>query len=214
MSLRGPWLLLCLFAAPAAAQDIAIYRCTAADGALTVQNQPCPKGMRQEKKMMQTPRAQPLPAALAAPVAVPAPAPAPAAPVEQPPPAPAPAPPLEDKPAQPPLYDCKRRDQTRYLTEDLETARYCVPLEVTGLDGNPRTGAGEACEVINDTCTPVADDQLCAAWQQQVQEAENHWRFATPEHAAERQQAYARVRERVAASRCGDGATPETDQKP
>ncbi|HEY9255849.1 MAG TPA: DUF4124 domain-containing protein, partial [Stenotrophomonas sp.] len=65
MSLRGPWLLLCLFAAPAAAQDIAIYRCTAADGALTVQNQPCPKGMRQEKKMMQTPRAQPLPAALA-----------------------------------------------------------------------------------------------------------------------------------------------------
>jgi len=212
MSRLGLW-LLCLLAAPAAAQDIAIYRCTAADGALTVQNQPCPKGMRQEKKLMQTPRAQPLPAALSAPAPAPQAAPAAATPQEAPPPSPPPTE-AEDKPAPPPLYDCKRRDETRYLTEDLQAARYCVPMQVTGLDGNPRTGAGEACEVINDTCTPVADEQLCAAWQQQVREAENHWRFATPEHAAERQQAYARVREQVAASRCGDGAADAPPQKP
>ena len=212
MSKHGLW-LLCLLAAPTAAQDIAIYRCTAADGALTVQNQPCPKGMRQEKKLMQTPRAQPLPPALSAPAPAPPPAPAAATPQEEPPPG---APPVEveDKPAPPPLYDCKRRDETHYLTEDLQSARYCVPMQVTGLDGNPRTGAGEACEVINDSCAPVPDDQLCAAWHRQVEEAENHWRFATTEHVAEREQAYARMREQVAASRCGDGAEDTPDQKP
>jgi len=204
-------LLFALTLAPAyAQQEVVIYRCTDAQGALSVQNMPCPKGTQQQKKIMQAP----------APTARPA-TPTQPAPVAPPPPAPA----TSDKPAQrkanaepttavpaapkpppPALYDCKRRDDTRYLTEDLQSATYCMPLQVTGLDGNPRTGAGDACEVVSDRCQPVADDGLCAAWRKQVEDAETHWRFATPDHAAQRQAEYARVRDLLAASNCGDGA--------
>lgn len=205
-------LLACLLwlAGPATAQEIVIYRCTDAQGNLAVQNQPCPKGTRQEKRSMQTPTSAPRP--IIAPIVVSAPPPADTAPAASAPEAPAPtgeptppAPEVE-KPAPPPLYDCKRRDQTRYLTENLDDSHYCVPMQVTGLDGNPRTGAGEACEVVNDSCAAVADTQLCAAWHQRLEEAETHWRFATPEHAASLQQAYARVRDLIAASRCADEA--------
>jgi len=210
------WMLPCLLwlAFPATAQDIVIYRCTDAQGNLAVQNQPCPKGTRQEKRTMQTPAAVALPP----PPTPVAPPPIPEAPPEVkagPPPPATPAPVIE-KPAPPALYACKRRDETRYLTQDLANTSYCVPMQVTGLDGNPRTGAGEACEVVKDTCEPVADDQLCTAWQQRLEEAETHWRFATPEHAASLQQEYARVRELVAGSRCAEGAAtpPPADQKP
>ena len=40
--------------APASrAGDVVIYRCTDASGALTLQNAPCPKGMKQEQRTMQ-----------------------------------------------------------------------------------------------------------------------------------------------------------------
>jgi hypothetical protein len=51
MSYRLAWLML--LAAPAAhADEVVIYRCTDAAGALTVQNMPCPKGSRQQVKRM------------------------------------------------------------------------------------------------------------------------------------------------------------------
>ena len=40
--------------APASrAGDVVIYRCTDASGALTLQNAPCPKGMKQEQRTLQ-----------------------------------------------------------------------------------------------------------------------------------------------------------------
>lgn len=216
MSRAWPWLATAAWwlAMPAAAQEIAIYRCTDAQGALTVQNQPCAKGMQQQKKLMQVPQAPPMPAA-------PAPAPLPPAPPPVDVPAAAdtlldsralaPAKPVE-KPAPPTLYACKRRDQTQYLAETLDDSEYCQPLQVVGLDGNPAGGAGQACEVIRDSCEAVPDAELCDAWQRRLGEAEDHWRFATPEHAGERQREFARIRELVAASRCGDGAVEA--QKP
>jgi len=208
--LAALWLALTL--APAhAQQEVVIYRCTDAQGALSVQNMPCPKGTQQQKKIMQAPAPTAWPASPTIP-ATPAPpaslAPDKPAPDQPAPrkPNPEPVAPAAPKPPPPPLYDCKRRDDTRYLTEDLQSATYCLPLQVTGLDGNPRTGAGEACEVVSDRCQPVADDGLCAAWRKQVEEAETRWRFAAPDHVAQRQAEYARVRDRVAASSCGDGA--------
>jgi hypothetical protein len=202
------WLLPCLLALawPASAQEILIYRCTDTQGHLTVQNQPCPKGSRQEKRSMQTPTAAPLPA-ISTVVAPPPPPPVEAKPAAAPV---APPPPVVEKPAPPTLYDCKRRDETRYFAEQLADTSYCMPLQVTGLDGNPSTGAGEACEVVKDRCTEVGGESLCSAWRQRLEEAETHWRFATPEHAAALQQEYARVRDLIAASSCADGAA----QKP
>ncbi|HEY0333072.1 MAG TPA: DUF4124 domain-containing protein [Stenotrophomonas sp.] len=219
-----------LAATGAHAQDVVIYRCTDAQGALAVQNMPCPKGTQQQKKIMQAPApvTRPMPTPTTAPPSTPltaAPT-APPAPVPGPAPTVAPEPPTgvvarvaqAVEPAAPrgppaPLYDCHRRDQTRYFSEDLQRATYCVPMQVTGLDGNPRTGAGDACEVVHDRCEPVAEAGLCDAWRELVAEAENHWRFATQAHASQRQAEYARMRDLLAASRCGDGAA-NSDQKP
>jgi len=213
MSRAWPWLTMAawLLAGTAAAQEIAIYRCTDAQGALTVQNQPCAKGMQQQKKLMQVPQSQPLPVMKAP---TPPVVPALVAMPDDSPAAPAPAKAAEkiEKPAPPPLYACRRRDQTQYLAETLTDTEYCLPMQVVGLDGNPATGAGQACEVIRDNCEPVPDVDLCDAWRRQLGEAEDHFRFATAEHADERQREYARIRDLVAGSRCGDGAGPT--QKP
>lgn len=95
-----------------------------------------------------------------------------------------------------------RRDDTRYLVEDTAKASYCVPLRVTGLDGNPMTGAGEACEVVHDRCDALPPADACAAWRQHLKNAESHWRFATPAHAEPLHQEYARIRSLLQSSDC------------
>lgn len=78
MSTRMPWsrtlaLLACLCACAIAADGLAadavvIYRCTDANGAVTIQNDtPCPRGSRQEKRTMQTADSVAEPAARTAP---------------------------------------------------------------------------------------------------------------------------------------------------
>jgi len=108
----------------------------------------------------------------------------------------------------PPLFQCTTRDNDSYLTDDENTATRCVPMQVVGLDGNPRGGAGEACEMVSDRCARVPDGALCDGWKKQLLEAESHWRFATPEHAAARQQEYQRLRRIVDESSCGAPAAP------
>jgi len=53
MQIRFALLTLLLCAPLAAADEVVFYRCTDASGALTLQNMPCPKGEKQEKKVMQ-----------------------------------------------------------------------------------------------------------------------------------------------------------------
>lgn len=87
-------LLLLLAAAPAAAREkVVVYRCTDASGAVTLQNDtPCPKGSKQERRVMEA----------ASPVAPPAAPVAPAAPIAPAAPAAAPAPAAIRAPAPPP----------------------------------------------------------------------------------------------------------------
>ncbi len=208
--LAGLWLV----ALAAAAQDVTIYRCTDAQGALTIQNMPCPRGVQQQKTRMATPRA-PAPAPMVAaprpaspPVApVPAPAKAPAqaqAPVDSAPGAAAPAP---ERLPPPPLFECTAQAGGRYLTEHEAAATRCLPLRVTGLDGNPATAAGSACEVVSDRCARVPDQDACEAWGRYAQEAESAWRFAAPEQRDAAEREHARLRRVLDESRCGgDGA--------
>ncbi|MFA8630594.1 DUF4124 domain-containing protein, partial [Xanthomonas campestris pv. campestris] len=118
---RWGWVMLVL-ASTASAQEVAIYRCTDAQGALTVQNMPCPKGVQQQKKLMTAPAAMPLPSSAAAPVSA---RPAPARAATQAPPVAAPAP---QAPAAvptattatsslppPPLFECTAHDNGRYF---------------------------------------------------------------------------------------------------
>ena len=172
-------LVACIFvlpASPAAAQTV-IYRCTDASGAVTMQNdKPCGPGMKQEIRNVGA-----LPTAPA-----PAPKPAAAAPRNLPPPGaafelvvgpqseePLPESTVAEDARQPPppLFQCKTWDEEVYTSEDGEPEPRCAPLQTVGLNGNPNLGAGQACEMRHDTCTPIAGDDLCRAWRRQFDEA-------------------------------------------
>ncbi len=191
--------ILPLACTPLAAAEVVFYRCTDVQGALTIQNMPCPKGMQQKRKVMQAIEPPPpRPAApLVPPVVAPAPEPAEAT-ATRPPPAATPPRPL------PPLLQCQTTAGESYFSEGEQAPSRCVAMRVTGLDGNPLTGAGEACEVVSDRCVRVTDDQACVVWQQRVQDAESQWRFAMPGHADSRQREHQRLRDLLAASHCAE----------
>lgn len=205
--MRGLILLMLLAGPTAQAGEIVFYRCTDASGALTVQNMPCPKGTQlQSRKVMHAVEAPPpqpalaspasavLPQLLAAPAAAPTPAPAkPAAAVAA---TAAPTIPL------PELFQCRTREGQTYFSESSEPPSRCVTMQVTGLDGNPNTGAGDACEVVRDTCTAINPLQRCATWQQWVDEAESEWRFASPSQAEALQKKHQRLQSLLDGSDC------------
>ena len=192
--------------APASrAGDVVIYRCTDASGALTLQNAPCPKGMKQEQRTL--PGVNTVPMAPASPAAPPAaaqrPPAAPSSPTTR---EPAPAAPTADAPRLPPpvLFQCTTYDKDTYVTEDSEPASRCVALRTTGLDGNPQGGAGQACEVVRDTCARVPDGALCDAWRKRRDETEVAWRFARRENVDRNRAEYERVARILSESDCGE----------
>jgi hypothetical protein len=201
------WLLgaLLLAAGPLHAADVVFYRCTDASGALTVQNMPCPKGMQQTRKVMQAPEAPalpPPPPVSALPRLMPAAAPAAPAAVEAAL-SPGPAPVAVKAPVPlPALFQCRTREGDSYLSETGEPPARCISLRVTGLDGNPGTGAGDACEVIRDTCTPVAPALLCESWRQRVKNVESEWRFASSARAETLRLEYQRLQSLLNNSDC------------
>ena len=199
--------LLVLFwviASPAAhADEVTIYRCTDAGGALTLQNSPCPKGMKQEARTMQGVNTVPMAPA--------PPATSPASPAQASPatatatPAPAtPATASSTRALPPPvLFQCTTHDKDTYVTEDSEPASRCVTLRTVGLDGNPQSGAGQACEIVRDTCARVPDGALCDAWRKRLDETEVAWRFARRENVERNRAEHERVARIVSGSSCG-----------
>lgn len=208
MRYRLAWLLL--FAAPVAhADELVIYRCTDAAGALTVQNMPCPKGSKQQIKRMQalvTVPMTPTPAMSTQPAAAPTePASTPATPATPTATSASSAPAADTAARLPPpnLFRCTTRHGGGYVTEDSEPASRCEPLQTTGLDGNPQGGAGQACEVVHDTCARVPDEGLCEAWTKLRDEAEVAWRFTRAETSEKNKAEFDRVQRILAESTCG-----------
>ena len=214
MILRIACLLSLAFSFGAAADEVVIYRCTDSAGALTLQNSPCPKGHKQEKKVMQSVATVPMGStAPARSPAVPAAKPTPVTPLT---PAPAPTtpdatPPGEtstdadtkaDKLPPPVLFQCTTYDKDTYITESEEPQSRCVALRTVGLDGNPNTGAGEACEVMRDQCARVPDGALCAAWEKRVGETEVAARYARPGNEDKNQAEFERAKKIYSESSC------------
>ena len=217
MKLKTLLFALSLCALDASANDVVFYRCTDASGALTLQNMPCPKGDRQEKKVMQgvntVPMGSATPARAATPsaattgasAALPASSPSrsaseiiPAAPVE------ATAPVADEARLPPPiLFQCITYDQDRYITESDEPKSRCVAMRTVGLDGNPQTGAGEACEMKRDECARVGDGALCDAWKKRVGETEVAWRFARAGNEEKNRLEFERAQKIYRESTCG-----------
>ncbi|KRA46263.1 DUF4124 domain-containing protein [Pseudoxanthomonas sp. Root630] len=195
----------CALALPATqAAEVVIYRCTDASGALTLQNAPCPKGMKQEQRTMQGVNTVPM-----APGGAAAQTPAASSSAKKPEAAPAadalPAR-AADAPRLPPpaLFQCSTYDKDTYLTEDSQPASRCVALRTTGLDGNPQAGAGQACEMVRDTCARVPDGGLCGAWKKRRDETEVAYRFARRENAEKNRAEYERVARILTESDCGN----------
>lgn len=193
-------LLACMAMPPASAQ-VVIYRCTDASGAVTLQNgTPCAKGSKQQKRVMEAPQPPaPMPApAVVAPTAPPPPVsmdiPAPPAPVAE----------ITDTPRQPPpeLFECRTRDKQRYLSEDAQPPPRCVPLQVTGLDGQGDSAGGQACQRMEDQCQRIPDTRLCEAWQQRLRDARAAATFGAPASADTRPVDVEHVRGILEASNC------------
>jgi Domain of unknown function (DUF4124) len=214
-----------LTTASAASQEkVVIYRCTDASGALTIQNNvPCPKGSKQERRVIEA-----APAAGAPPVV--APKPAPRKPVTHATPAPQPAPPPTPTPAPrepaiadadadtadayattgetrlppPVLYECRTYNDDTYLSENGTPQQRCVALNTTGLGGISAEGAGAACEMKTDRCQRVPDGALCDSWRKRLREAESALRFGVPEDHEFAQAEVERIGRIVRESVCTD----------
>lgn len=222
MKIRYTLLLLLVPLSFASADEVVFYRCTDASGALTLQNMPCPKGHQQEKKVMQG--VSTVPMGTTAPPPRPAPvniAPAAATPVVTATPDPSattvadaqlldsgavpePAPIADENRLPPPvLFQCTTYDKDTYITEDEEPQSRCVALRTIGLDGNPQGGAGEACEVVRDTCARIGDGALCEAWKKRMGETEVAWRFARTGNEQKNKEEFERTRKIWRESTCG-----------
>lgn len=107
-----------LSSAPARADDaVVIYRCTGADGRLTLRDSPCAKGERQETRSMIRPKDAPPRPLPPAPIAVAAPVPPPQVIVVN---------------APRPLYECVTPDGERYVSESPEGRPRQVPAWTLG----------------------------------------------------------------------------------
>ena len=211
MTLRYACWLLFAFSSTAIADEVVFYRCTDPAGALTVQNAPCPKGHGQERKVMQSVGTVPMGgAASTSTTSAPAVKPSSGAPTTATTPDLASAPgataAAEAQRRLPPpvLFQCTTYDKDTYITESEEPQSRCVALRTVGLDGNPRTGAGEACEMMRDQCARVPDGALCAAWEKRVGETEVAARYARPGNEAKNKAEFGRTRKIYSESSCGE----------
>ena len=177
------------------ARATTIYKCTDANGTVTMQNdKPCAAGQKQEVRTIGELPTAPPPAPRAVDVRPPSEPPPGASfelvrgPVTDP--LPESQLPAEERKPPPPLFECKTWEQDIYFSDtDTQTQR-CAPLATVGLNGG--SGAGEACEIRRDTCTALADKALCTGWQRRVDEAKFRMTYAPRAEQAQRKAEYER----------------------
>jgi len=211
----GLALLLALAPSAASAQETVFYKCTDAKGNSSLQNgTPCAPGMKQEIRRIGEVKTVPVPEKK----------PATAAPVE----APVygefvlvsgpnmqrkPAPEAAALPPPPPLYHCTTWQGDTYFGETDAPEPRCAPLQVVGIDGSNALGMGQACEMKEDSCTAIPDDQLCSTWYRRLDDAEFKLKYAGRGNERERKAAFDAIDAKVKASSCSPVA-PVTAQKP
>ncbi len=182
--------------AASAAPSNVIYRCTAPSGAVALQDDPCPRGHREETRE----------------VAAFAPVPSPAPPPSEPMPADGAstdakadataaarggaatptisageAPPSRPAFLPPPLWRCTDPDGRSRLAEVYDPQPRCVPLSMLGVDlSRAPPSAATLCRTVEDDCVELGGDAACAAWAERLDAAESALRSAFSDTQAER----------------------------
>ena len=100
------------------------------------------------------------------------------------------------------LHHCRPRHGQAYYTDDLSASVRCVPLRVTGLDGNAERGAGQACEVQRDSCEVVAQADTCSAWASYLAQSRERYANAPSRSSAASDTASAQIALLIAGSAC------------
>ncbi len=219
------WLLLALPNVALAAPDV-VFRCTNADGAVSVQDVPCPSGSAQ---IIQRRGAAASTTTTSGGIDTSTPSDAggvlDSAPL---PPAASPADERyegglldsmalrraareaaaqdeaadDDRPPPPDIFRCLGNDGSQYLHEPGPAPARCELLSITGLGGSLAPGNAASCEVVRDTCTAVEEAQRCGSWQQRLRTARGRERFASPANEAAARNERERIQAVLEASNC------------
>lgn len=145
-------LLTGLFAAAAAGASVdpgkmTVYRCVDANGKVSLQDNPCAAGAKQEVMQMTRPKD-------AAPTMSPVKPPADTRPIVIVSPA------QEYRPAPPDLYRCTDFDGKVREAEYYDPKPRCVPLWVLGYESR-----SQACRWVEDSCVRYEGKALCERWE-------------------------------------------------
>ena len=200
-----------LWTGSAGAGETVIYRCTAADGSIALQSMPCPASSRSEVRRLSADYAPPALSLPPSPLPEPAPTHSPATPEHTAAPAASSTASGRAKPLPlPVLHHCQPRSGTAYYTDRLEETVRCVPMRVTGLDGNPATAAGQACEVQRDRCQSVPEADACHAWGLYLKQSQERFASAPSRSSSKADTQSAQIAALLAGSHCSQAL----DQKP
>lgn len=178
--------LLSLLALPWASVTVAgapttvLYRCTAADGAVAVQDDPCPRGQKQELREIAAFAPPPAPSASSLPASEAGGEPAGGSAGSPPPgitPGEAAPPPRSVLP--PPLWRCTDLNGRSRLADAYDPQPRCVPLSVLGVDlSRAPPSAATLCRTVEDACIELGGEAACAAWKERLGDAESALRRA------------------------------------
>ena len=192
-AIRGSSLavLLLLVGGAVAADAVTVYRCTDAQGRVSLQDAPCAPGQEGTRREMQRPvDPPPRPAAPAAPavpaVAAPAPPPPPPPPARLPPPA---------------VYACTDYDGALRHSEDYDPRDRCVPLGMLGYDlrGAP-PDVLNSCRWVRESCVRLDDGPACRVFEDKLRQARSDALHAFSDTAAFRKSEVRRLEQIVAES--------------
>lgn len=170
-------------AKPSASPTVVVHRCTDARGHVTLQDDPCPKGNRDEAREMTRPKDPPpgTRRALPAPVLVDAP--------DTPPPRPARVfiPP-------PAMYQCTTYDGDSRYSESYDPNPRCEPLVLYYPYPNNLTPAQAlGCRWVEDSCVRLSDRAACDRWKQMRKDAVSEATRAFSDTAQYRKSELARI---------------------
>ncbi len=181
--------LLLLVGEAAAADAVTVYRCTDAQGRVSLQDAPCDPGQSGTRREMQRPvdpPPRPVAPATPAPAAPPAPPPDPAPVVRLPPPA---------------IYACTDYDGALRHSEDYDPRDRCVPLGMLGYDlrGAPPDVLNR-CRWVRESCVRLDDGPACRVFDDKLRQARSDALHAFSDTAAFRKSEVRRLEQIVAES--------------